>query len=153
MLQNMATEPTQATLRDLGIPADAYYSSAAQYINQYVYQIEGQLPKSDARLWKNARRGAPRNTAIPSRSGALPLRKEKNSIDDDAHPNAKNKLRRPDDAQRTHTIATETGDIKGVLVEWAEVRLSDYCSQTLLTIQISTNSMRQLIDGKIESRQ
>ena len=54
--------------------------------------------------------------------------------------------------QRLQRIGSETGDIKGVLIEWEEVRISDDWAQTLLKIQILTNVKHQLLEIKIECR-
>ena len=48
----MAGEPTQAISQYLEIPQEAYYIAVAQYIENYLYKIEGHLPKSDSKLWK-----------------------------------------------------------------------------------------------------
>ena len=52
MLEDMANEPTQATLNDLDKPLEARYIAGTQYINKYLYQIEHYPPKSDAKIWK-----------------------------------------------------------------------------------------------------
>ena len=48
--------------------------------------------------------------------------------------------------RRPQTIASENGDIEGILIEWGGVRLADDCAQKLLEIQITTNAEQKLLE-------
>ena len=50
-IQDTANEPTQSTLFDLGMPSEAYYAEFAQYLNNYMWEIEDRFPTSDSTLW------------------------------------------------------------------------------------------------------
>ena len=50
--QDMADDPTQATLKDLRRPLDAWYTAATQYIDDYLCKIEDYFPNGGAKLWK-----------------------------------------------------------------------------------------------------
>ena len=80
IMQEMANGPTQDTLIGMEMPTEDYYAAAVQYLDNYMWEIAGHLPASDAKLG-GMFEGAPRNTSNPSRSGALPKHKERNSRD------------------------------------------------------------------------
>ena len=52
--------------------------------------------------------------------------------------------------RRLDTVEDQSGETKGVLIEWKEVRVADNCAQTLLKIQTMTDAMRRLVGGKID---
>ena len=52
ILQEMANEPTQATLTDLYKPLEAWYGSAIQPNKNHLYQIGNYFHQSDAELWE-----------------------------------------------------------------------------------------------------
>ena len=54
--------------------------------------------------------------------------------------------------RRIQTIESATGEIKGVLIAWGEVRLAEDYAQTLLKIQSMANATQQLLWRKIERR-
>ena len=55
-----------------------------------------------------------------------------------------------DHMRRLEIIGDATGETKGILIEWEEVRIADICFQTMLRIQTTTDAMQKVLDGKIE---
>ena len=51
--------------------------------------------------------------------------------------------------QRTSLLENEKDGVKGLLVEWKEVRIGDECSRTLLKLQSLTNLIQAAEEGKL----
>ena len=53
-----------------------------------------------------------------------------------------------DYTQRLGAIERENGEVRGIFIEWGEIRMADDCAQTRLRIQTTTNDMQRLLGRK-----
>ena len=144
----MADGPTQATLCDLDIPDESYYSEDILCLNNYMWRIEDHLPTSESELWKMfGGKAEEYSRSIKIRGDATSTGEElkRNFLTENGESSNYAAL---DYAQRPDTIEDPTGDTDGVIIEWEAVRISDSGAQTLLKIQTLTNDMQKLLDGK-----
>ena len=117
ILREMANVPTQATLIDLEIQIGAWRSAVVQYINNYLWAIEGQFPAIDANLWGTFEGETMEYfQAFNIRGDAVPKggERKRHCLTDNRGESNYSFL---DYAQRLKTIESESGDANGILVE------------------------------------
>ena len=125
MYKKLLEANTYAALSDLRRWEDMYFGTVIQYINQYLYSIVDAIPKDDEEVWEMFRghqqeyiiarkiRDAAQNIGRDLKKHCIPGTEERTNFVV------------LDYIRRKTLLGNEKQEIKGILVEWKEVRIGD----------------------------
>ena len=142
-------ETTYEALEELKKWDEIFLGFIIHHINQYLWKITEDLPENDEEMWRIF-------TKPPQEYyTAIKIRDAARSIGYDFRRNfllgkhGRTNFSIMDNIQRTALLENEKEEIKGILIGWKEVRVSDECSRILLRLKTLTNLLQAAEEGKL----
>ena len=118
-------------------------------MDRYLWKLVDYMPGKDKQIW-GMFQGHPLeySAAIRIRDAAISVGNElKRNFLLGEQGNANYAVL--DYIQRLQLMGNEKGEIKGILIEWKEVRIGDHCLQAILKIQTFANNIQAADGGKL----
>ena len=137
MYREQQEETTFIAMAYLRSWEDMCYGTIIQYINQYLYSLTEATPRKDEEVWEMFQKHPQEYvTAIKIRDAPHNIGKglKKHFLLGDEE---RTHFAVTDYTQRKILMGNETHRIKGILLEWKEVRIGDDYSETLLNYRCS----------------